>query len=41
MAGHAMQIEQSRLFNALVHEWLERLLGGCSGRVCAIGREEP
>ena len=37
MAGHAMQIEQDRLFGALVHEWLDRLLGGCSGGVCAIG----
>lgn len=26
MAGHAMQIEQDRLFGALVHEWLDRVL---------------
>lgn len=26
MAGHAMQIEQDRLFSALVHEWLDRVL---------------
>jgi pimeloyl-ACP methyl ester carboxylesterase len=26
-AGHAMQIEQDRLFDALVHEWLDRVLG--------------
>jgi len=24
-AGHALQIEQAQLFNALVNEWLERL----------------
>ena len=28
MAGHAMQIERDRLFGALVHDWLERVLGG-------------
>jgi hypothetical protein len=24
-AGHNLQIEQSRLFTALVHEWLDRV----------------
>ncbi len=28
MAGHAVQIERDRLFGALVHDWLDRLLDG-------------
>ena len=41
MAGHAMQIERDRLFCALVHDWLDRLLGGCSGGVRAVARDVP
>lgn len=35
-AGHAMQIEQEALFNALVHEWLDRVQGGS-----AAGEKRP
>ena len=41
MAGHAMQIEQDRLFGALVHEWLDRVQGGCSGGSCAVEKGSP
>ena len=34
-SGHAMQIERDRLFEALVHDWLDRLLADCCGGVCA------